>query len=145
MTAREFAVLVNAKEIKRGKLWKAHCPAHQGKNRSLDISDGKRGVLLTCWSQHCTVKEICTALGIRVSDLFEGKATPEIRRRVSLAEAKEKLERQVGLFIMLQVTDKPKRRYWAAAERRARKDLFWVRWELERDVVEMEILKRIRG
>lgn len=143
MTARQFAALVDAREIKRGKLWKARCPAHNGKGRSLDISDGKRGVLLTCWSYHCTVKEICGALGIKVSDLFDERASPEIRRRVGLREQKDRLERQLGLVMFLRAIDKGKERYWAAAEKRLSWEVFWIRCTLEPEKVIQEHRKRM--
>lgn len=130
---------MDSREVKRGKLWKARCPAHNGKNRTLDISDGKKGVLLTCWSHRCTVREICAALSIKVADLFDGAPTKEIRRRVSLRDRKESLERQLGLVIMLQVLERPN--YWMAAEKRIRAELFAVRWELEPAQFEEEILK----
>lgn len=142
MNARAFAVLVNAKEVKRGKLWRAVCPGHRGKKRSLEISDGKKGVLLTCWTHHCTAKEICTSLGIKVSDLFDGKPTPEIRRRASLWDIKESLEKQIGLFCFGQYLEPEKRNYWRAAERRARLDLMWVRSELEPEQLLWELRKR---
>ena len=139
MTARQIAGLMDSREVKRGRLWKAKCPAHNGKGRSLDISDGKQGVLLTCWSHHCTVKEICGALGIKIADLFEGNPTPQVRRKVGLRDRKDALERKLGLVIMLRAIDEE--RYWTRVEKRIRRELFWVRWELEQDRVEEEILK----
>lgn len=144
MTARQVAALMDSREVKRGKLWKARCPAHNGKNRTLDISDGKRGVLLTCWSHRCTVKEICAGLGIKVSDLFDGKPTKEIRQRVSLRERKEALERRWILCEMLSFLEPASRDYWLRAAQRHQRELFWVRWELESDRVEQETLKIVK-
>jgi len=123
----------------------ALCPAHPDRNRSLSIAEGRRvPVVLKCMSQNCDTKAILEAAGLRWADLFDGKPTPQIRRRVRLQDEKERLERLWILYEMLSVTEPEKRNYWLAAARRTRKDLFWVRWELERDVVEAEILKWVQ-
>jgi hypothetical protein len=55
---------------KTGKGWRAPCPAHRGRKRSLAINEGCEGVFLRCWSRGCTLSEIAAAVGLRVSDLF---------------------------------------------------------------------------
>ena len=50
--------------------WVARCPAHEDRSPSLSASEGNGGrTLLHCFAG-CTVEAICTALGIRVSELF---------------------------------------------------------------------------
>ena len=53
--------------------WKACCPAHDDKNPSLAISETSDGVvLLKCWAG-CTTKEIVSAIGLELRDLFPGE------------------------------------------------------------------------
>lgn len=141
MKAAEIARIFNARKVGRGK-WIAKCTGHDDKKPSLSIAEGRRvPVVLKCQSHHCDVRDILKAAGLTWDALFDGKPTPEIRRRVSLQERRESLERQLGLVIMLQAVERAKRRYWAAVERRIRRELFWVRWELEPEKIEQEILK----
>lgn len=56
--------------------WKACCPAHDDKNPSLAISETSEGVvLLKCWAG-CTTKEIVSAIGLELRDLFPGDKQP---------------------------------------------------------------------
>ena len=59
--------------------WSARCPAHQDKNPSLSISEGKRGLLVKCWGG-CTLDEITVTLGIEIKDLFFDAPTPHGHR-----------------------------------------------------------------
>lgn len=56
---------------KRHNEWVACCPSHNDKNPSLaikyDESTGK--IIMKCWAG-CDINDICTAIGIEVSDLF---------------------------------------------------------------------------
>jgi hypothetical protein len=55
------------------KGWMARCPAHQDKHRSLSVGEGDdRRVLLNCFAG-CTTEEIVAALGLHLSDLFQGE------------------------------------------------------------------------
>ena len=57
----------------RGDIWKARakCPAHNGEDRNLTLSEGAdRRALLTCFSHRCAVEAIVRALGLSMSDLF---------------------------------------------------------------------------
>lgn len=57
--------------FKRGKGWRALCPAHDDHHPSLDITETPTGkVLLKCWSHDCNVKQITAAIGLSVGDLF---------------------------------------------------------------------------
>lgn len=56
--------------------WKACCPAHDDKHPSLAISETSDGtVLLKCWAG-CTAKEIVSAIGLELRDLFPGDKQP---------------------------------------------------------------------
>lgn len=55
--------------------WLARCPAHADKNPSLSVKEGERGVLLRCWSG-CDLAEVCQAMGLRISDLFDDAPIP---------------------------------------------------------------------
>lgn len=56
--------------------WKACCPAHDDKHPSLAISETSDGVvLLKCWAG-CTTKEIVSAIGLELRDLFPGDKQP---------------------------------------------------------------------
>lgn len=53
--------------------WKACCPAHDDKSPSLAITETSDGtVLLRCWVG-CTAKDIVTAIGLELRDLFPGE------------------------------------------------------------------------
>ena len=56
----------------------AFCPSHDGRKPKLGIREGERGILLMkCWVG-CDLTSICSAMGIRVADLF-----PESQQRSS--------------------------------------------------------------
>ena len=98
MTGAELARLLHAKRTGKRK-WTASCPAH-GRDRhpSLSITEGKRAVLVKCWSHDCTPKAICDALGIRLEDLFyESRRTMTARdlRRLE-AQRKEELRKEAA-------------------------------------------------
>jgi hypothetical protein len=95
MTALEVAKMLHARPTGRGR-WSARCPAHLDKNASLTITQGRRGVLLKCWSQGCSVAAIAAAIGLRVADLFEGPPpSPEKAAQSALvAAAREQWDRQ---------------------------------------------------
>lgn len=139
MTAAEVAKLFNAKKVGKGK-WIAKCTGHDDKKPSLTIAEGRRvPVVLKCMSMNCDVRDILRGAGLTWGALFEGKPTPEIRRRVRLQQTKEAMEREWVLYEMLSAIERHKHRYWMAAARRVKGELFWVRWDLEREVVEQEI------
>lgn len=62
--------------------WTARCPAHQDRTPSLSVKQGERGVLLHCWAG-CTVKEVCTALGLELKDLFFAYEGDPLRIRLA--------------------------------------------------------------
>ena len=83
MTTIEIATLLNAR--KNGSAWMAKCPAHDDKNPSLSISEGRDGrTLLKCFAG-CTAEQIITTVGLRMSDLMPKIGTtlsnPQQRRQ----------------------------------------------------------------
>jgi hypothetical protein len=115
MTASEFARLLNARRVGKGK-WIAKCTAHPDRTPSLSIAEGRRvPVVIRCMSQNCDPRAILDAMGLRWGDLFDGKPTPEIRRRISDEGHLEILERRLGLLDVLAAVDVEKHYYWRAA------------------------------
>lgn len=78
MDIHEFlSRLSNVKQERNG--WQATCPAHDDRNPSLHVSEGNNGRILVKCFAGCSVEQICSALGIDVSDLF-----PEPRTRINV-------------------------------------------------------------
>lgn len=92
MTIQEFVQLAGAKRIRNGQ-YLALCPSHRDRKPSLSIREGKRAILLKCWSQNCTAKEITAALGIRLGDLWYLQRTDP--KAIREAEKKRREEDQV--------------------------------------------------
>lgn len=67
MTLENLLELLSGVE-KRGNHFVALCPAHEDHSPSLSVKAGERWLLTRCYVG-CTTEEICSALGIRVSDL----------------------------------------------------------------------------
>jgi hypothetical protein len=73
-TPEECASLLQA--TRHGAQWRARCPAHGGDNpTALAISagedrNGNPVTLLYCFAHHCSVEDICAAMGITVANLF---------------------------------------------------------------------------
>lgn len=75
--------------------WKACCPAHDDKTPSLAISETSDGtVLLRCWVG-CNAKDIVTAIGLELRDLFPGEKR-ERRGPSRAAVEHERLIHQIG-------------------------------------------------
>ncbi|MEN3011163.1 MAG: AAA family ATPase, partial [Candidatus Bipolaricaulaceae bacterium] len=56
-----------------GQGWKAFCPAHEDrKTPSLSVKYEDNKVLLHCFGKNCTPERIVSALGLTLSDLFDG-------------------------------------------------------------------------
>jgi hypothetical protein len=71
MTAKE--ILTRLEGVKPdSKGWKAKCPAHDDKEPSLSITEGGNGKVLLHCHAGCEPKTVCTALGLRLADLFSG-------------------------------------------------------------------------
>lgn len=141
MTASEFARLLRAKRIGKGK-WIAHCPSHPDRNPSLSISEGRKvPVVLKCMSAGCETKEILAAMGLTWGDLFYGKATPAVRVRTSLHQLKEQLTEQWQSGRLLGDLEPGKRNYWRTVQRNAYRELQLVRCRLE----PVEVYREYRG
>lgn len=69
MRVEELLELIpGVKRTARG--WSSRCPSHSDKSPSLSIREANDGrILLHCFAG-CTVPEVCTAIGIRLADLF---------------------------------------------------------------------------
>ncbi len=57
----------------------SHGKGQGDRNRSLQTRRGHRGWLLKCWSG-CDLAEICQAMGLRISDLFNDAPLPHDQR-----------------------------------------------------------------
>ena len=56
--------------------YRAPCPAHQGNNPNLKITETSDGrILLTCHSQGCSAEDIVNAVGLQLSDLMPDNPT----------------------------------------------------------------------
>lgn len=131
MTAADFASLLNARRIGRGK-WIAKCPVHGDHRPSLSIGEGrKRPILFVCMSQGCSPESILQAMGLTWQDILGPRAvTPEIRHRLADQERIDSLERKSPLFSMLQVLEPRKRNYWATAQRNTEYEICMLRSKL---------------
>jgi hypothetical protein len=136
-----LARLLNGRKTGKGK-FVAKCPSHPDRTPSLAIAEGKKGVLLKCMSAGCETVAILEALGLRWSDLFDGKPTKEVRERLTWQEHRDSLERQLGLVAVLGAID-GKRAYWAAAEKRMQGELQELRCRLEPEQVWQEYRERM--
>lgn len=70
--SRVLSRLTNVKG--NGKQWESKCPAHKDGNPSLSISTGDDGRALLFCHAGCEPSAICSAIGLKVTDLFPLKA-----------------------------------------------------------------------
>ncbi|HEY6643668.1 hypothetical protein [Povalibacter sp.] len=63
-------------------IWRARCPAHEGKSLSLSVREGEQGRTLVHCFAGCDVAEVLTAVGLTVSQLFSERS-PEHRHSPS--------------------------------------------------------------
>lgn len=63
------------------KQYTARCPAHDDKNASLSVSVGDNGKVLMYCHAGCSTKDICSAVGIKESDLFPDQPKPQKRKK----------------------------------------------------------------
>ena len=142
MTAASFASLIGAKRIAKHK-WVGRCPAHPDRHPSLSIGVGKRvPVVMMCMSNGCSTKDILNAMGLRWADLFDGKASAEVRDRIGNRERMDALRRRMDLVIWLGTVDRRKRNYWRAAYRGIREEWMRLRLLLEPEAVYEELSAR---
>jgi hypothetical protein len=116
MTASDFAQLLHAKRVGRGR-WQAKCPSHDDRTPSLSIAEGKRSpIVFRCMSQQCDQKAILDAMGLTWADILGPcPITPEIRRRLSDQARLKRLEGRWMTCSMNRVWDARNRNYWAKA------------------------------
>jgi hypothetical protein len=69
MTTVETILSKLGRVRRNGNGWIARCPAHKDLSPSLSICERAGKILLHCHAG-CSVQSICTALGIRLRDLF---------------------------------------------------------------------------
>jgi hypothetical protein len=65
----EFLSLLGGVALTGKNQWQAKCPAHKDDNPSLSISQEDGKILLHCHAS-CSIKEVVSALGLRIRDLF---------------------------------------------------------------------------
>ena len=74
MTAPIDVVLAAAERLapvrKSGKSWNTNCPAHDDKNPSLSISEGRNGNVVIFCHSGCPIEAVVKALGLEMTDLF---------------------------------------------------------------------------
>lgn len=87
MTLDELLSRLDGVRPRGGGRYSARCPAHGDSSPSLSIAAGERGILVRCWAG-CTVEQICSALGLRIADLYHD-ARPDPH---ALAEARRRRE-----------------------------------------------------
>jgi CHC2-type zinc finger protein len=77
--------------------WMARCPAHEDRNPSLSIREKNGKTLLHCFGG-CSIEAVCTAMGIRMSDLFN---EPGARHKPEPRIVREAQKRITGLHSRL--------------------------------------------
>ena len=74
MTAPIDVVLAAAERLapvrKSGINWNTNCPAHDDKNPSLSISEGRNGNVVIFCHSGCPIESVVKALGLTMTDLF---------------------------------------------------------------------------
>jgi hypothetical protein len=94
MTTTQFVRLLKAKRTGKGK-WVAKCVVHHEKTASLSIREGKRSTLLHCFGCLAGGKQVCNALGLRISDLYyDSKPDLKAIREAEQVRAAEGRQRQ---------------------------------------------------
>jgi hypothetical protein len=56
--------------------WRARCPSHGSKGRTLAVKDDNGKVLVRCFAE-CSVDEIVGAVGLKLEDLFPPRPTSD--------------------------------------------------------------------
>ncbi len=82
MTAAEIADLLHATRTAGG--WAARCPAHDDRNASLSLTEGRDGRTLLRCHAGCEFSAIVAAMGLKPSDLFPPRASAggDAQRRI---------------------------------------------------------------
>ena len=61
---------------KSGKEWALRCPAHEDRNPSLNVSEGRDGSALVLCRAGCNTDDILEAVGLTFADLFADRRAP---------------------------------------------------------------------
>ena len=61
---------------KSGKEWALRCPAHEDRNPSLNVSEGRDGTALVLCRAGCSTDDILEAVGLTFADLFADRRAP---------------------------------------------------------------------
>lgn len=144
MNANEFAAILHAKRIGRGK-WSALCPVHEhdGRkhSRSLSIGEGsKTPIVFRCMSLGCSQESILAAMNLSWKDILgEREFTRELRGRYIDSVQLEKMEENRALFALLSGIDKKKRKYWMAADRNIRMKIGALRAKINSDEAGLQV------
>lgn len=72
------ALEASGRPVRNGE---ARCPAHDDRNPSLSISQGREGVVVHC-HVGCTQEDVVAALGLTMADLFDAPLEREDRKRI---------------------------------------------------------------
>ena len=80
MTAAEIAERLHATKTAQG--WQAKCPAHDDRNASLSISEGRDGRTLLRCHAGCDFRAILEAAGLKPSDCFATPTTTATEKRI---------------------------------------------------------------
>lgn len=94
--------LRKVRKLKNGH-YQACCPAHQDKSPSLTIQEGNGGVILLYCFAGCTVRSICDAIAIELSDLWPERDSPYVPRVkpiLSAAEILTALRAEAGIVLI---------------------------------------------
>ena len=108
-TVRPLDVLDKFQNVRgcAGK-WVALCPAHQDRSPSLAISEADDRLLLHCFSG-CETKDVMTAVGLDISDLFYQKRTSSRLTGASPRCYTEVLQRERILVAVINSAEKNER------------------------------------
>ncbi len=89
--------LAGARKAGDGRNYTARCPAHDDRQASLSVTEGRSGeVLLNCFAG-CRAEEVVAAMGLAMADLFPHEAQPQPDRRLSPRITVDELARDKGL------------------------------------------------
>lgn len=95
MTAEEILMLLEGVRQVGPRRWMARCPAHEDRNPSLSITEGKDGrVLLHCFAG-CRTEDVLQALGLSWKHLFPGTRAGQSRRKRTLLRAKAEVRERL--------------------------------------------------
>jgi hypothetical protein len=72
MRLEDFLARLQGVRRRGDQQYVARCPAHEDHTPSLSVGQGRTGIVLTCHTG-CSVEAVVGALGLTITDLFDGK------------------------------------------------------------------------